>query len=72
VPHEAEDYVHRIGRTARANTSGVAITLINDRELRRFKDIERLIENEVIKLACPLMQKESPSKSHKKYSHQKK
>jgi superfamily II DNA/RNA helicase len=71
VPHEAEDYVHRIGRTARANTSGVAITLINDRELRRFKDIERLIENEVIKLPCPLMQKESPAKSHKKYSHQK-
>jgi len=70
VPHEAEDYVHRIGRTARANTSGVAITLINDRELRRFKDIERLIENEVIKLPCPAMQKE-PAKSHKKYSHQK-
>jgi superfamily II DNA/RNA helicase len=70
VPHEAEDYVHRIGRTARANTSGVAITLINDRELRRFKDIERLIENEVIKLPCPVMQKE-PAKSHKKFSHQK-
>jgi len=63
VPHEAEDYVHRIGRTARANTSGVAITLINEHELRRFKFIEKLIESEIIKLPCPTMRKPSHTKA---------
>ena len=40
VPHDAEDYVHRIGRTARAGESGVAVTLISPRERRKFKFIE--------------------------------
>ncbi len=43
VPHDPEDYVHRVGRTARAKKSGVAITLVSPDELYRLKKIERLI-----------------------------
>lgn len=43
VPREAEDYVHRIGRTARADNDGEALTFVNDRDRRRFQSIERLI-----------------------------
>ncbi len=50
VPGDAEDYVHRVGRTARANTTGVAITLINEKDMARFRDIEVLIEKDIIKL----------------------
>jgi superfamily II DNA/RNA helicase len=53
VPRDAEDYVHRIGRTARAEKSGVAITLINDRDQRDFQKIEKLIEREVFKSPLP-------------------
>lgn len=53
VPRDAEDYVHRIGRTARADTTGVAITLINEEDMYKFAKIEKLIEQEVIKLKVP-------------------
>lgn len=53
VPGDAADYVHRIGRTARADTTGVAITLINEDDMRDFGDIETLIEKEVAKLKLP-------------------
>jgi len=53
VPHDAEDYVHRVGRTARAEKTGVAITFINDKETRDFKKIEELIQSEVRKLSLP-------------------
>jgi superfamily II DNA/RNA helicase len=53
VPRHSEDYVHRIGRTARSHTKGMAITLINERDMRLFHHIERLIENEVPKAALP-------------------
>jgi len=53
VPHDAEDYVHRIGRTARADRTGEAITFINPRQVKNFKDIEKLIEKEVPKLDLP-------------------
>jgi ATP-dependent RNA helicase RhlE len=53
VPHDGEDYVHRIGRTARAEADGTAYTLINEKEQRKFADIERLIEKEVTKCAIP-------------------
>ena len=49
VPHDAEDYVHRIGRTARADRDGVAITLVNPDDIRRFQQIEHFLEKEVIK-----------------------
>jgi superfamily II DNA/RNA helicase len=50
VPHDAEDYVHRIGRTARINATGEAITLVTQKEIYRLKNIERLIKSEVPKL----------------------
>jgi superfamily II DNA/RNA helicase len=53
VPHEGEDYIHRIGRTARAESDGVAITLISQEEQFKFARIERLLEKEVTKSAVP-------------------
>jgi superfamily II DNA/RNA helicase len=53
VPGDAEDYVHRIGRTARAESEGVAITLINEPDMFKFKKIEQLIDNEILKMDVP-------------------
>ena len=53
VPHDAEDYVHRIGRTARADRDGIAITLVNPDDIRRFQQIEHFLEKEVIKTPLP-------------------
>jgi superfamily II DNA/RNA helicase len=53
VPPDPEDYVHRVGRTARAETTGTAVTFINERDQRKFQSIERLIGSEIIKLAVP-------------------
>lgn len=53
VPPDPEDYVHRIGRTARDESTGTAITFINEKDQRRFQSIEQLIEKEVPKLALP-------------------
>ncbi len=53
VPGDAEDYVHRIGRTARADATGVALTFINEDDMHKFGKIERLIEQEVMKLNLP-------------------
>jgi ATP-dependent RNA helicase RhlE len=54
VPHDAEDYIHRIGRTARAEASGVAITLINPKDQGKFAAIERLLGKAVHKGALPM------------------
>ena len=61
VPTDAESYVHRIGRTARADTDGAAYTLISPREQRDFADIERLIEAEVPKADLPGFLGDAPS-----------
>jgi len=53
VPGDAEDYVHRIGRTARADQKGEAITLISSKDQMRFSKIEKLIGSEVTKLPIP-------------------
>ena len=53
VPREAEDYVHRIGRTARAGAGGYAVTLGGERDRRHFKAIEDFLEKEVLKEAVP-------------------
>lgn len=49
VPGDPEDYVHRIGRTARADTTGEAITFINEKDQQKFARIEELIEKEIMK-----------------------
>lgn len=61
VPQDAEDYVHRVGRTARAKTTGVAITLINEADMFRFKRIENLIDKEIVKIPTPSEIGESPA-----------
>ena len=54
VPHDAEDYVHRIGRTARADRDGEAITFVSgDQDIRRFKQIEQFLKKEVEKMSLP-------------------
>jgi ATP-dependent RNA helicase RhlE len=53
VPSDAADYVHRIGRTARAESTGEAITFVNDKDQSRFAQIEKLIDMEVPKLPLP-------------------
>ena len=63
VPGDAEDYVHRIGRTARAETKGEAITFVNEDDMYKFVRIERLIEREVPKLENPKEIGEGPKYS---------
>lgn len=53
VPHDAEDYVHRIGRTARADRDGVAVTFVSDLDIAAFKEIEKFLEKEVVKNPLP-------------------
>ena len=53
VPGDAEDYIHRIGRTARADADGVALTLVNRRDKRKMQSIERLMESKVQVIPLP-------------------
>jgi len=53
VPPDPEDYVHRVGRTARAETTGTAITFINERDQGKFYSIENLIGDTIPKLPLP-------------------
>lgn len=61
VPPDPEDYVHRIGRTARAETTGTAITFINDKDQLRFARIEELIGYPINKLPLPEGFSEAPA-----------
>jgi ATP-dependent RNA helicase RhlE len=63
VPNEPEDYIHRIGRTARASESGVAITLVNEADQYKFKRIEDLLEKEIPKFPLPEILGEGPEYS---------
>jgi superfamily II DNA/RNA helicase len=79
VPHDAEDYVHRIGRTARANTKGESFTLVNPKDMHKFHRIEQLIEMQVPKLpmpealgVAPKWLEKSSKPSNKKNHHKKK
>ncbi|MDO4162880.1 MAG: DEAD/DEAH box helicase [Bacteroides sp.] len=60
VPHDNEDYVHRIGRTARANNDGVAITFVSEKEQTNFKNIENFLEKDIYKIAVPEELGEAP------------
>lgn len=53
VPHDPEDYVHRVGRTARASRKGQAITFVNELQMRQFGKIESLIGYPVRKMPLP-------------------
>ncbi len=65
VPGDAEDYVHRVGRTARAQSTGTAWTFINQRDVYNFQKIEALIGTEVLKRALPDGFSEGPNYSNK-------
>ena len=54
VPRDPEDYVHRIGRTARANRDGQAISLVSPKDYMYLQKIERLIKNEIEKPELPM------------------
>ncbi len=60
VPKEGEDYIHRIGRTARAAAQGFAFTLINERDQRSFQRIEHLLGKPVTKAKIPEFLGEGP------------
>ena len=64
VPHDCEDYVHRIGRTARANNDGCAITLVSEEEQFKFKQIENFLGKEIYKLPVPEELGEARSEEH--------
>lgn len=60
VPHDAEDYVHRIGRTARADRDGKAITFVNEDDIYFFQQIESFLEKEIEKAQLPAGLGEGP------------
>ena len=72
VPNDAEDYVHRVGRTARASSTGVALTFITERDQQDFKNIEELIETTIIKIPLPAEIGEGPAYNPKSFSRNKK
>ncbi len=53
VPHDAEDYVHRIGRTARAGAEGAAITMVSEKDYPEFRKIEKFLGKEIEKREIP-------------------
>ena len=53
VPRDVEDYVHRIGRTARADRDGIAYTLVSEDDMWHFKKIEEFLEKEITKNPLP-------------------
>lgn len=67
VPHEGEDYIHRIGRTARAETDGIAITLISTEEQYKFARIEKMLEKTITKSTVPEQFGEGPEYDPSKY-----
>ena len=80
VPNDGEDYVHRIGRTARAENNGIAITLISEKEQGKFSEIENLLGKEVSKMIVPARfgktpkynpQKNKQTNNHRNFSKNK-
>ncbi len=61
VPHDPEDYIHRIGRTGRAKASGRAITFVSEREQGKFGRIEQFLEREIPRLELPEELGEAPT-----------
>ena len=71
VPHDSEDYVHRIGRTARANNDGVAVTFVSEKEQSKFKEIELFLEKDIYKIPVPEELGETPVYNPRTQSQQK-
>ena len=69
VPHDAEDYVHRIGRTARASAKGMSITFVSEEEQYKFKQIEQFLEKDIYKIPMPEELGEAPAYEPEKHKH---
>lgn len=69
VPHDPEDYIHRIGRTARANADGVAITFVNEAEQGKFHRIEEFIEKDIYKIPLPSEIGSAPEYNPRAFAH---
>jgi superfamily II DNA/RNA helicase len=74
VPNDGEDYIHRIGRTARAATSGTAFTLVGEKEQSKFATIEELLGAPVTKGTIPAVFGPTPAyapkiRSNKGFNH---
>lgn len=70
IPHDPEDYIHRIGRTARANAEGEAITFVSEKEQGKFYRIEKFLDMEIEKLPVPENLGEAPE--YKPHAEEKK
>ena len=75
VPHDVEDYVHRIGRTARAKAEGMSITFVSEEEQYKFSQIETFLEKDIYKIPlpaeigeAPLYEPEKHKFGHKKFA----
>ena len=69
VPHDPEDYIHRIGRTARADAEGVALTFVSEAEQGKFYRMEQFIGEEVYKIPIPANLGEAPAYNPKAFNH---
>jgi superfamily II DNA/RNA helicase len=69
VPHDPEDYIHRIGRTARAAATGAAVTLVCEEEQGKFYRIEKFMEREVEKTPLPESVGEGPAYTPEAFEH---
>ncbi|MEJ7738812.1 MAG: DEAD/DEAH box helicase [Chitinophagaceae bacterium] len=68
VPHDGEDYIHRIGRTARAETDGMAYTFVGEKEQNKFMAIEELLGNPVPKAILPEHLGDTPHYAPRKFN----
>ena len=69
VPHDPEDYIHRIGRTARASAEGVALTFVSEAEQGKFYRIEQFIEETIYKIPLPPHLGPAPEYNPKAFEH---
>ena len=69
VPHDPEDYIHRIGRTARASAEGVALTFVSVAEQGKFYRIEQFIEETIYKIPLPTHLGVAPEYNPKAFEH---
>ncbi|GHU72402.1 RNA helicase [Bacteroidia bacterium] len=70
VPHDSEDYIHRIGRTARAGADGLAITFVSEREQGKFHRIEQFLERTIYKIPLSPEIGEGPKYNPQAFEHQ--
>ena len=68
VPHDPEEYIHRIGRTARAAATGSAVTFVCEEEQGKFRAIEKFIEKDIRKAELPAVVGEGPAYNPEAFS----